>query len=302
MNKEAEKSPNVLVIELVNQQDSNYIMDPMGTGDGMDNVVPQPISCPSARKIKSNSVIVRDGRHVKIRYIAGCDEIEVEKQMAMGVTPNPPVDVIWITHGKLTCSEVGAEVGKYRYLKNYEGNVDNPLRPQTAEQVFREINTAIVAEKVEETYDVEFEIMRYLSALKTKVSDTQTTYNEERLAFLCSLFKLPPFDVFASEAWVALVEIAKGNPTMFLSRIKAENKLVEETTQRALAYGILKMDRNKAVLADNNRMVRLFREGMNDTEKIEALVDYLSSPKNKELYQELQTQVEMKKEAALAVH
>jgi hypothetical protein len=299
------KTPNILVIELVNQQESNYFLDNgQGTDDNpIGGQMPRAISYPSARMIKARSVIKQWNEkekvyeHVPIRYIKGCNEILVSKQEAMGFKPVPQEDVIWILNGKAIVIEQGADIGKYRYLKAYEGNVDNEDRPDGAADVFREISTEVEAVNTEVNFDAEFEVLRYLNALKVKVTGRETTYNEDTLQFLCSLFKLPSFDSYTSEAWVALAEKAKENPLVFLTRIQGERAVIEADVNQAIQLGAIIMDQVKAVYGQGNKLITQFPEHLTDQEKVEKLIDLLSNPKSKALYDEVRTQLQIKKNA-----
>lgn len=301
--------PKMLLIELVNQQESNYFLDARaGDIEGMDGVLPKAISFPSARKIKSRSKIKHFDKDKKvetlreIRYIKGCDTPYVDEQKLLGVVPNPQEDVIWIFNARLMVFEKGIDVGKYRYLKLYEGNTSNKLRPEGAEDIFKEIDTSVEAKDTENTYDAELQVLQYLSKLKRKVSATETKYDENTLEFLCSLFKLPPFDTgFNSEAWVALASHAKEDPEEFLKRIAAERAVFESDVNKAVQLGAVIFDDTRAVLADTKTLIMQTPENRTDAEKIELLVDFMSNPKNAKLYNEMRTQLTLKREEATNV-
>jgi hypothetical protein len=301
------KTPNVLVIELVNRQNSNYYMDQVGSDDMMD-ARPEPINCPSAVKIKSRSVrkVYDDKekvwRHEPIRYIAGCDEIVVSKQDAMGIKPNPPLDVIWILHGKLTVTESGADIGKYRYLKAYEGNVDNENRPDGAEDKFREISTSVEAQQDESVLDSEYEVLQYLNSLKTKTTSGETEYNEDQLEMLSSLFRTGVFDSgYGSEAWVALAGKAKDNPSLFLQTIKAKTALVETDVLQAIQLGAIVFDQNRAVFEQGAKFIQQFPASIKDDARAKKLVEFFCNPRNSVLYDELKTHLQVKKQARTSV-
>lgn len=291
------KNPNVLVIELVHSQESKYIIDG-APGEEQENAG-KAISFPSARKIKSRSVIVVEEngikKHVPIRYIKGCDMILVSEQEEANVKPVPQEDVIWILNGSLSVTESGTDIGKYRYLKAYEGNIDNINRPEGAPDVYREISTQLVAEADEQNFDVEFEVLKYLNTLKVK-SGNQTSYNEDTLQFLCRLFSLPSFDGgFRSEAWVALAGKARENPTLFLERIQAERSKIEGDVLLALNFGAVIVDQVKAVFAVGNQLILQFPSGTGEEARTEKLIDFMCNPRNQKLYEELRTQLRLKK-------
>jgi hypothetical protein len=301
--KKEQKPVNILVIELVGQTASNYFLD-NGVGQQMEGIMPQAISYPSARMIKSRSVITKWNdaekvfEHIPIRYIKGCNEILVSKQDAALIKPVPQEDVIWIINGRLIVNEIGGDIGKYRYLKAYEGNVDAPNRPEGAPDVYREISTEVAAVDTEKNYDAEFEVLKYLNSLKVKSNGHETTYNEDTIEFLCHLFKITtPFDSgYKSEAWVALAEKAKASPEMFLKRIMAERAVIEAEVHQAKHVGALTFDLEKAILG-RDTLVTHFDERMSEDERIDKVIDLFSNPKNNVLHNELKIQLKMKQQA-----
>lgn len=296
--------PKVLVIELVNQQPSNFVLD--GAGEDVD--LPTRLSAPNARKIRNRSKVryVENGiaKLRPIRYIKGCDEIFVDLQEKMGFQPNPAVDVIWILNGKLTVVENEGDIGLYNYLKNYEGNVDNPNRPANAADVFQEINTEIEAIETENIFDDELQVLNYLNKLKSKNKDNSYEYNEDTISFLCNLFKLPPYESgYKSEAWVSLVMKAKEDPKKFLNTVLSMVALVESEVNQAIAKGVIGMDEEKAFFVSSNMVIMNLPQNASSDEAKDALVDFFSNPENRVKYDNLRTEMhQLNTRAAEVVH
>lgn len=303
-----EQVPNVLLIELINQQPSNFVLD----GGNEESELPTNISAPNARKIKNTSKIAYivpkgqpDAGMKKlrpIRYISGCDLIYVDEQEKAGYKPNPAADVIWILNGKLTVLESGSDIGKYRFLRAHEGNVDNPNRPDNAIGIFCEINTAIEAVETENIFDEEIKVLNYLNTLKTKVRENEYTYNEDAIAFLCDLFKLPPFGTgFKSEAWVGLAVTAKADPKKFLKSITKLVAIIEGEVNNALANGIIALDEEKAYFVESNMVITHLNPKSDSDEKKDELVDFFANPANRNHYDKLRSEIHKKKVGQAAI-
>lgn len=308
MNTE-QKAPNVLVIELVNQQPSSYVID---GGAGEDSDLPTHISAPNARKIKNRCKIAyidqSDGddkgktKYKNLRYIKGSDVIEEEEQIKQNIKPNPSQDTIWVLNGKLTVIESGSDIGLYKFLKNHENNIDNPNRPEGAVNIFEEIDTNVEAIAMESVFDEEMKILNYLSTLKTKVGKEQYEYNDDALTFLCSLFKLPPHDQkYPAESWVSLVLYAKEFPKKFLNSMSNQKSLIEADVNQALSRGVVHIDEVKAFFEASKKIVMNFPPNLTSDEQKERLVDYMSNPKNRLYYDELRSQLHAVKINAAAV-
>lgn len=300
-------APKVLVIELVNQQPSNFVLD--GAGENSD--LPTHISAPNARKIRNKSKVaytVEDGpdkgmtKLRAIRYIKGCDLIYVDEQNAAGYTPNPQADVIWILNGKLTVIETAGDIGLFRYLKKFEGNVNNPDRPEAAEDVYQEINTEIEAVQMENIFDDEIKVMKYLDSLKTKVGENQYEYNEDAISFLASLFKLPPFTTgYKSEAWVELALKGKEDPKRFLNTIASTVAVIEADVNQALSKGVIGLDDEKAFFVSDSKVITAFSAHSSSDERRIDLVDFFANPQNRLMYDNLRSQLHLKNVKAATV-
>lgn len=309
-----QSNPEVLVIERLNQQPSNFILDGAASED---TDLPTNISAPNAWKIRNKCKIKvmeeykgDDGKMHKrevyknIRYIKGCDEIYVDRQKDMGIEPNPTVDVIWVLNGKLTVVNSGSEIGLYKFLKAHEENVDNPDRPDGAVNSFCEISTAVTATQDESILDDEIKVLEYLSRLKTKTAGGKFEYNTDALEFLCSLFKLPKFDDgYQSEAWVAIATFAKENPTKFLKSIASQYAKIESEVSQAMSRGIINIDEKQevAVFTLTSKVITEISNSLTNEERKEKLIDFLSNPLNRFYYDELTSELHNAKTNAASV-
>jgi hypothetical protein len=305
----SETKTNVLVIELVNQQPSSFVLDGIGVGPD-DQELQTNISAPNARKLKNKSsyvkVVTENGKEVRklvrTRYIKGCDVIEIEEQKRQGFEPSPINDVIWILNGKRVVLESEGEIGLYKFLQMHEGNVSNAHRPENAQDIFKEVNTAVQAKEEELLIDMEMQGMTYLNTLKRKKSGTDIwSYNNEAIEFLCSYFKIPMEKDNPSEAWVALVYELKSNPKRFLESAISFVKVIETEVAQALAKGLIIEKSGMLVFANGEKPLLESSEKWSSDDKQNALVEYFTDEENKEEYRQLRSDLFQNKSSSTGV-
>jgi hypothetical protein len=282
---------------LVNQQPSNFVLD---GADEEGSDLQTNISAPNARKIKNFSKVAytekigKDKEILKLkrtRYIKGCDSIDIEEQDKSGYVPNPVNDTFWILNGKATVIESGSDIGLYRFLKSHEGNVSNQNRPEGAVDIFREIDTSVDTLEVENIFDDEIKVLKYMDRLKRKVAGNIFEYSEDALEFLCSIFKIPPFqNGYRSDAWVAVAIYAKQNPGTFLSMIANKTAKIESDVNAAISKGIISIDEEKSFFSNSQKVITSFPKTFTNDDIKEKLVDFFANPSNREYYDELNTE------------
>ncbi len=308
---EAPKEAQVLVLKLIDSKPSSFVMD--GPGFEMDGSannldINAAISNPSYRWIRRVSRIksfetAADGQKImvyrKIRYINGCTFIDKERQDREGFKPNPIADLIVMRSGSLSVTREG-DIGKFLYIQACEFNRDAPLRPDDAEAIFREIDTLVDAQAEESQFDLENEAIAVLSSLKKRTATKEFKYNEDQIEFLCQLFRIaPPTTGFTSEAWVALANVARNDPKNFLNSIANVKTLIETDVFSAVQLKAVIVDRDRAYFDDTKKVIMKFDQEASDEDKALQLVDFMSNPKNKNLYDQLRMQLKAKKNAMM---
>lgn len=294
----------VLVLELCDSKPSGYVMDGPGNEDTDLLDTTAVISFPSFRWIRNVSRIkVKEGKtfiYKKIRYIAGCPFIEVERQEKEGYKPNPMTDKLFFRGGTMRVVNEG-DIAKFQYLKLCEYNTSAPNRPDDAQDVFKVINTAIDAGIEESDFDLEAKAMAILGNLKKKVNAKEFLYNDDQMEFLCSLFKVAkPESGYKSEAWVALATIAKGDPGRFINSIANVQSLVEHDVFSAVQLKVVEIDQHRAFFAANGKLIMKFDQDTEEKQKGVLLVEFMSNPKNELFYKQLRMQVKEMKDNAVA--
>lgn len=309
--KAAVKQPDVLILELCDSKPSSYIMDGPNAED-FDNLdKTRVISFPSLRKIRNTSRIKHwtkdaEGKrdtfiYKTIRYINGCPFIEKEKQELEGWKPNYLADDLLFKAGHMRVTREG-DIGKFLYLAACEYNTSVADRPDDAEDVFKEINTEIDSQEEESEIDLRNEAQAIVSSLKTKANGKEFRYNEDAIEFLCSLFKIPSSESgFKSEAWVALARLADQEPKKFIQSVGNVRSLTEADVFSAVQLGVVQIDQQKAFFVDGNKIIMQFESGLDEEEKGQALVDFMTNPKSKKFYEQLRMQLQAKKQAIMEV-
>lgn len=303
------KEAQVLILELLDSKPSSYIMDGPGIDD-MDKIDSTPvISFPSLRKIRNTSrvkQVIKDDQgnetfiYKKIRYINGCPFIEVERQDKENYKPNHLADLLIFRNGSARATKEG-DIGKFLYLEACEYNIDAPNRPDDAEGVFKVISTEVDAQAEENQIDLENEAMEVLLGLKRKVSEKEVKYNEDSLEFLCSVFKVPAFESgFKSEAWIALARIARSEPKRFLNSIANKRSLIEVDVFSAVQVTVVTIDEQRAFFTASSKLIMEFDKDLNEEQKGQALVDFMTNPKNKNYYDQLRLDLRNKKNSMVA--
>lgn len=302
--------PLQMTFELVDSKPSSYVMDAPGIDSPEEVDQTARISFPSLRKIRNTSRIKvnvpgQNGQpdtftYKKIRYIAGCPFLDFDKQVAEGWKTNYLADIIMFKAGRLTESREG-DLAKYDYLMQCEYNVNAEDRPEDAEDVFKQLNPVLDAEGEEIMIDLKAECSAIIRGLKAK-SENGFRYNTDALEFYCSLFKFPSFaSGYSSEAWVALANFADDEPERFLNSIAKARSIVESDVFNAMSLGVITMDQSRAFLTDGNIYVTEFETGLNAQQKGQALVDFMSNPKNRNHYDNMRVRVQQAKVAKVDI-
>lgn len=296
MSNEQKIAPEVLVLELCNSAKSQFMMDGPGGIDMPDDTT--AIQFPSKRNILTTSKIkvwddVNKTWGIKtIRYIAGCPFIDPAEQERNGYFPNYMQDIIQFVHGHLTVVKTGADIGKFLFLKASSGNASLPAdqRPDNAIDVYKEINTEIETGKTELIIDAELRARNYVAQLKTTDKLGVSVYNENDIAFLCSLFKLPAYESgFRSEAYVALQQLAQSDPLMFLRKIGDVKGRYQSDVAAGIAKGLLTFDGVRAFFTDGMKWITTFDGAESHDDQVAQLTEHMSNPNNEKDYKHLRS-------------
>jgi hypothetical protein len=219
-----------------------------------------------------------------IRHIFGCEYIDIDEQKKYGFEPNPMQDKIFITNGYLQIHRTGSAVGTYDYLRAYQGNDHNPLRPDEAEIEFVEIHETEIAHQKVLDFEVVMEAMGLLNTIRNKQADDTYQYNEQMLKDMASLFNIDQEDVDNDLIFLQLMAIAQTEPERIVNT--ALNPL------KQMIVDIKQADRLQAIIFDNERVyfpgelkvvIMTFKTKTTKENMIKKLAEFLAQPANLQL-------------------
>ena len=172
--------------------------------------------------------------------------------------------------GFATVKREGGTIGTYDYLNSITYFLDNPLRPDSATPLYKQIK---VDERAVELLDED----EMLTAAKSKVyalrmntGGKEYSYNEAKINSYCKLLNV--WDETPERKLILLLNKAITAPKLFLEIIvKAEQTVIVEVSH-ALQLGVIMFDGNVAQYSKESKIIRSLGKGnMSSDKKIEAL-------------------------------
>lgn len=295
----------VLFIETVEQGDSGFYLDgTRGTSYEQQLRTPTVSWIPTEgievveEEVEENGKKIVRKKNQKIRHIKDCDTIYPELQDKRGFKPNRMNDKIPMDNGFATVRAEGSTLNTYNYLKAATYFLDNPLRPESATPLYREVK---VKEKAVELLDED----EFLTAAKSKVYALRINtgkkgdykYNEEKIDSYCNLLNIS--DESPEQKLVALLQKAVTNPKGFLQVIvKAEQTIVTEISH-ALQLKVIKFEGKNAQYVDGKKAITALNvEGtkISQDKLVDALADYFATPEANAAYEEFKIKLDVAKE------
>jgi hypothetical protein len=210
----------------------------------------------------------------RIRHIYGCQTIVPEEQVAQGYEPDLQMDNIWLPNGMATFRREGNMIGTYDYIKNYQGNVSNPLRPMDAEDEFEEVVASEVANTQAVDMQEVFEAMEVIKSLGEHNKENNTIeYDEERIDNLCMLLNIDR-DQSAPEKYLELSRIAQFTPATLLAAEGNKRKNLILEIKKAKQLNLIVFEENKVFFASDNMVLLTFKGKLSAEKQINKLLDY----------------------------
>lgn len=284
----------IMFLEVFDQQDSGFVQD------GTERT-------PYEQRLNKTTVTwvptegqepYMDGkvkRYKKIRHIKASENIYPLEQEKNGYFPNRTSDKIPIDNGFITIKREGSTIGTFDYLKASTYFFDNPLRPDTATPIYRElkINENAVALIDEDELETMAKLKVY--ALRINRGERNYEYNVDKINTYCNLLNV--FADTPEQQIVLIMDKAIKNPPLFLDIIvKAEQTVITEVTH-ALQLNVILFDKNTAQYAKEAKVINTVGTGnMSQERKIEALASWLQTPEGNSALTELRINLEIEKE------
>lgn len=281
------KEQKIRVFEIVDQQNSNYILE------GTENTDPVRLTSAALHRVPNRSVMVikRDGRKIfePIRYIRGCHSISVREQDEMGFKPNQQVgaDELFFENGKLILVDDGEMATICNYFDHCAFNVSNENRREDATPIIRELKKAEEAQVSIDDFFTRTRATDYLKELVLKSGSGKKAtikYKEEKIDYLCSLFQIVGLSDYG-EKFHALINFASAQPNKFLESVANVAATTEVDVLQAIEYGVISFQDDKVVFSDGNKVITTVKSSGKKREK--ELVEYFLSTEAEVNYKQL---------------
>lgn len=296
----AKETVPVKFFEIVEQGDSGFYLDNTKGTQHEHQLRTPTVSWIPTEGIEAYMDKDNDGNNIKrhrpIKHIKGCEIIYPLEQEKAGFKPNRMNDKIPMDNGFATVKREGSTVGTFDYLIKATYFADNPLRPDSATPLYREIK---VDERAMELVDND----ELLTVAKSKVyalrlntgAANKYKYDESKIDSYCRLLNV--WDETPERKLVLLLSKATHNPKEFLDIVvKAEQTVITEVSH-ALQLGVIMFDKNVAQYAKESKVITPLGTGnMSEAKKIEALANYLQTPEGTNDLTELRAKTEIEKE------
>ena len=288
----------IIFLELVDQGDSGFTMD--GTErSGM----PQTLRNPTVSWIPTEGTEVyldEKGikRNKKIRHIKGCEIIYPLEQEKNGFTPNRTTDKIPFDNGFASVKREGSTISTYDYLLAATYFIDNPLRPDTATPIYREVKINEKATELLDNDELQTTAKSKVYALRINTGGGEKSmfkYDEDKINTYCNLLNV--WADSPQQQLVMLLDIAARTPKKFLDIIvTAENTVITEVTH-ALQLKVIMFEKNVAQYSEGDKIITSVGSGnMSLDRKGEALASWLQTPEGTPSLTELRSKTEIEKE------
>lgn len=238
-------------------------------------------------------------RLIPIRYIAGCDFIDPKRQALEGFVHNLEQDNIWVQNGNMSVLHEGADIGKYEYLKLYEGNTSNEKRPPDAGDEFREIIASQVAASNNLGFDQKAEAYAILREIRQPNDQGGYIYNSEKLALMATLFDLNHLDT-PEEKFQELYSICEEKPGLIVNSILNGKKKLLAVVKKAEDLSVISLSQEGVTLTETGTMVLEFKGKPSKQVQVDKLSEFLLTDEGKPFFQQIIQSTETATDKSLA--
>lgn len=286
---EVEEYPE-LFLRLTNTQDTSWTLE--GTEKDRNPArlsAPGLYRIPSVSKYKVPNENGKGFRFQKIRYIAACDSIDPEFQDKNKYVPNVEADNIWFENGILRVRREGSTIGLYDYLMKYEGNANNPDRPDEAGVDFEVIIESVIAANNNLAYDVKSDAFALLREIRTREGD-EFVYDEAKLQLMAVLFNLTHLET-PEEQFNELYYLADTRPELLVNSFANSKKALFANIKQAEDMGVLAFESDRAYFPDTKVTVLTYKGKVAKNSQAAKLADFFLTAEGKPFYEQLKNMV-----------
>jgi hypothetical protein len=310
MPNQKDNTPEMMIIEICNQQDSGFVRDGTEGRPWEDR-----IKCAETHTIPSTGYratykIDAEGNKVRtgveeVQYIEGIDEISIEKQREKGLLrPNSDVPIhgrsrIIITKGYRTLFDDGGDKGLFKYMNEVFWCEDAFGRSLKADKFFRISRPDLATEKLNEDEFIKAEAVMYCRGLCEKVGG-KYVYQEDKIDALMHMFGVASTDFNYETKMNAITSFAKKAPQDFLNVAKKLEQTTLTEVHHAIDLNLIKVEKNVWMYVNKDKILHALGVGnFKMSQKITMLADHLRTVEGFEAYNELKAEVEFAKEKQL---
>lgn len=292
----------IIFLELVDQGDSGFVMN--GTERSS---LPQVLRNPTVSWVPTEGTEVymdkdKDGNNIKrnrkIRHIKGCEIIYPQEQEKAGFTPNRTTDKIPFDNGFASVLREGNTISTYDYLIAATYFIDNPLRPDTATPIYREVKINERAMTMLDEDELQTAAKSKVYALRLNTGGGENSkykFDEEKINTYCNLLNV--YADSPQQQLALLLDIAIRTPKTFLDTIVMAEQTVITEVSHALQLKVISFDKNVVQYVAGNKIITSLESGnRSETRKIEAFAAWLQTAEGTPALTELRTNLELEKE------
>ena len=282
------ENQKLVIFELVDKRETSYRRetDDGSLGDALDSA--------GIRIIPSTSVEVKGNKeHVRLRYVKGCQYLELDKQEKNGIRPSIlGADAILFRFGKLILVDEGDDKIEIDYLRRIVLNEkNNHLKPQ-ADLIFKELNDDKEAELSLQEYFTIDKVREKLSLLTIqKGTSGGHKYDEDQIDFYCKLFGLEGYESLDYGIKLkALYDYSTVEPKKFLEKIADERSVINILVKEAVSNRIAEFEENNFKFVDGMLITKITSDDSNA--QIDEVVDYLLKSSSSKILADIRYKVD----------
>lgn len=306
MSEKINKPAPVAFYELVDAGDSGFFLE--GTEGTRDEI---QIRYPEARTIlntgfRKKVITQADGTEVEgleeIRYIKNCPIISVEEQEKRNIKPHAHKNEDWILFkkGELCVSKEGSFIGLYDFMEAVSGNISNPDRIATADEIFRVMRAVEDAEDFLDLDELKEKAIAKVRSWKEKIGG-QWAFKESTIDAACEAFGVQG-DTYPIK-WRILFERADARPDEFLKKIEWTEQTSVAEINNAIQLKVIEFTGNMAMYVSKEGDKMIYSVGTGNLKletKVTKLSDWFRTKDGDPAYQIFKSELDKAKEEHLA--
>lgn len=236
--------------------------------------------------------------NIKIRYVNGIDEINLDKQIAAGVVTNQRRDMITFKDGYIFVAREGKLKGLVDYLRKSSFCETNPNRDITENIIWREIFPEETQMNVNKKSIVRAKAVALISSLIHENGEDSFEYDMDRIDALCSLLGTTA-ETPATKVNV-LIAKAEHDPEGFMRKVELFDKESLSEIAHAIELGVISVEDTSVSYVEGNKVLITYPSRLSKEQIYQRLAGYFQSYEGANDYREFKVHLNHAKEKAAA--